>query len=128
MKTNNEYDIYCPFDAEKHKAKYINYLEVLILENGKVVYAVPSHQEKAIALACEKHGLTRDELVAMCPREYYFDYLKWLLGMAEAMAVWNGHYEAAEVTPKQAVALKKLKLMGIYKGPLPMITETRGKA
>lgn len=59
MKTNNEYDIYCPFDAEKHKAKYINYLEILILENGKVVYAVPSHQEKAIALACEKHGLTQ---------------------------------------------------------------------
>ena len=47
----NEYDIYRPFDAEKHKAKYSNYLEVLILEDGTVVYAIPSHQEKAIALA-----------------------------------------------------------------------------
>ena len=48
----NEYDIYRPFDAEKHKAKYSNYLEVLILEDRTVVYAIPSHQEKAIALAC----------------------------------------------------------------------------
>lgn len=23
LKTENEYDIYCPFDAEKQKAKYI---------------------------------------------------------------------------------------------------------
>ena len=128
MKTDNENDIYCPFDAEKHKAKYINYLEVLILEDGKVVYAVPSFTEKVIALACEKYGLTPDELKAMCPSEHYFDYLEWLLSMAGAMAVMNRHYYATKVTPRQAAALKKLKLMGIYKGPLPMITETRGKA
>ena len=85
----NEYDIYRPFDAEKHKAKYSNYLEVLILEDGTVVYAIPSHQEKAIALACEKHGLSRDELVAMCPREYYLDYMVWLLKMSGAIAVWT---------------------------------------
>ena len=42
-----EFDIYCDFDIEKHKETYTNYLEVLILENGTIVYAIPSHQMKA---------------------------------------------------------------------------------
>lgn len=42
-----KYDIYCDFNIQKHKETYINYLEVLILENGKVVYAIPGHQMKA---------------------------------------------------------------------------------
>lgn len=46
------YDIYCAFDLEKHKQTYVQYLEVVILEDGTVEYAVPSHQEKLIALAC----------------------------------------------------------------------------
>lgn len=44
------YDIYCAFDLEKHKQTYVQYLEVVILEDGTVEYAVPSHQEKLIAL------------------------------------------------------------------------------
>ena len=43
------YDIYCAFDLEKHKQTYVQYLEVVILEDGTVEYAVPSHQEKLIA-------------------------------------------------------------------------------
>lgn len=50
------YDIYCAFDLEKHKQTYVQYLEVVILEDGTVEYAVPSHQEKLIALACMKKG------------------------------------------------------------------------
>lgn len=38
-----------PFDIETHKKTFKNYLEVIILENGRIVYAVPSHQEKLIA-------------------------------------------------------------------------------
>lgn len=48
-----EYNLYSKFDIQKHKENYINYLEVLILENGEVEYAVPSHQDKAVALACK---------------------------------------------------------------------------
>ena len=44
------YDIYCAFDLEQHKQTYVQYLEVVILEDGTVEYAVPSHQEKLIAL------------------------------------------------------------------------------
>lgn len=56
------YDIYCAFDLEKHKQTYVQYLEVVILEDGTVEYAVPSHQEKLIALACQKKGVSRQEL------------------------------------------------------------------
>lgn len=42
----NEYSVYCDFDIKQHKKKYVNYLEVLIEKDGRIVYAVPSHQEK----------------------------------------------------------------------------------
>lgn len=72
---SKEYDIYSDFDLEQHKKKYVDYLEVLILEDGTVVYAVPSHQEKAIAVACAKLGVCRKELMDMCPPEYYADFM-----------------------------------------------------
>lgn len=47
------YDLHSDFDIEQHKKIFIHYLEVVIDENGKIMYAVPSHQEKQITLACE---------------------------------------------------------------------------
>ena len=47
---SEEYTLYCPFDIEKHKKTFINYLEVVILEDGTIEYAVPSHQEKQFSL------------------------------------------------------------------------------
>lgn len=55
-----EYSIYSDFDMECHKNTFTNYLEVVIGENGKIMYAVPSHQEKLIKLACEKLNVTRE--------------------------------------------------------------------
>lgn len=119
----NEYSVYCDFDMEKHKEKYVNYLEVLIEPDGKIVYAVPSHQEKAIALACQKLGLTRTELQDMCPREYYFDYMTWLLKISGAIAVWNEYCVAPMATVKQVGVIRRLKMLGLYKGAVPLITE-----
>ena len=90
-------------------------------ENGTVMYAVPSHQEKAIALAEEKLGKTRKEISDMCPREFYFDYLNWLLSLTGAIAVWNDDVSASAITVKQAAALRALKLNGLYKGKIPKI-------
>ena len=56
VKMENEYDIYRPFDAEKHKAKYSNYLEVLILEDGTVVYAI-RHIRRSHRLGLREAGL-----------------------------------------------------------------------
>ncbi|GAB6761703.1 hypothetical protein [Bacillus cereus] len=35
-----------PFDIETHKKCFVDYLEVVIDEEGTVMYATPSHQEK----------------------------------------------------------------------------------
>lgn len=35
--------LYQPFDIEVHKENFINKLEIVILEDGSAVYAVPSH-------------------------------------------------------------------------------------
>ena len=114
-----KYDVYCDFDLEKHKETYINYLEVMIDKDGKIMYAVPSHQEKAIEMACESKGVDRAELSKLCPKEYYFDFLTWLLMQSGAMAVWNEYYQSYNVTRAQYASLRRLKLAGVYKGALP---------
>lgn len=113
-----EYSVYSDFDMEQHKKAFINYLEVVIDENGKIMYAVPSHQEKLIRLACKKLNVTRDELNAMCPEEYYFDFVKWLCKASGACAVWNNHIEKYELTERQIKALKELKDNGLYHGEI----------
>ena len=123
----NEYNLYCEFDLEKHKATYVKYLEVLIDSDGKVMYAVPSHQEKAIKVACEKLGITRDELKKMCPREFWFDFMRWLCKIAGLVAVWNDDCEYWEPTVKQVGKLRQLKMEGLYTGPIPKISEMRGE-
>lgn len=116
-----EYNIYCKFDADKHKAKYINYLEVLISRSGEIMYAVPSHQEKAIELACKELGITRDELSRRCPEEYHFDFLRWLLMISGSAAVWNCTCFAPCPTKEQIGALRMLKLKGLYRGEIPEV-------
>lgn len=115
----SEYNLHSEFDIEKHKAKYVNYLEVIIDADGKVMYAVPSHQEKCIALACKKLGVTRDELNAMCPREFYFNFMRWLCEITGAVAVWDYNCEYWECTVKQIGMLRRLKMEGLYKGDIP---------
>lgn len=114
-----DYNLYCNFDLEKHKQTYVNYLEVLICEDGTVVYAVPSHQEKAIALACSRLHVTRETLEMMCPHEYYGDYMTWLCMAARVVAVWNAHCVAVYPTSKQIAALRRLKMAGVYTGSIP---------
>ena len=120
-----EYNLYSKFDIQKHKENYINYLEVLILENGEVEYAVPSHQDKAVALACKKLNKTKKEIEDMCPREYYCDYLTWLLGITGSISVWGNcseHFIVYKtINKKQIATLKKLKKHGLYKGNVPII-------
>lgn len=111
-----EYNVYSDFDIEQHKRVFTNYLEVIIDEDGKIMYAVPSHQEKLIKLACEKLNVTREELNAMCPKEYYLDFMTWLCKVSGACAVWNNHIEKYELTEHQTKSLKTLKDNGLYRG------------
>lgn len=115
------YDLHSKFDIQKHKVTFAGYLEVIIDENGTVMYAVPSHQEKALALAAKKLGKTREEISDMCPREFYFDYLNWLLSLTGSVAVWDKSISAPAITAKQIAVLRSLKLNGLYKGKIPEI-------
>ena len=121
------YSIYCEFDPKKHKEKFVHYLEVIIEEDGHVLYAVPSHQEKMIELACKKYGITRDELNDRCPKEYYFDFLTWLSMLTGAIAVWEHQYIGASASKKQRSRLRQLKLYGLYNGPLPQSCDNISK-
>ena len=121
----SKYDMTCDFDMEKHKETYKNYIEVIIDRKGYIQYAVPSHQEMAKRMACEAKGITEEELLDLCPREYYCDFLTWLLMQTGAMAVWTIGYVAPTVTRAQYRALRRLKLGGVYHGALPNISVSK---
>lgn len=46
--------LHSPFSITVHKRTFTNYLEVVITSDGTIMYAVPSHQEMLIYLACKK--------------------------------------------------------------------------
>lgn len=110
------YDLYCKFDIEKHKQTYIHYLEVVLFPDGHIEYAVPSHQEKLIAIACEKLNVSREELFAMCPEDYFFDVLVWLCNLTQCVSIWTNGITTSdkyELTREQIEMLDKLKDEGI---------------
>lgn len=118
MTPNEEYNCnWSKFDIKQHKEHYVNYFEAVILEDGTVEYAHPSHQEKLANLACNKLNISRPELVAMCPPDYYFDFITWLCQQANAIAVWVDRYEGI-ANKRQITKLKQLKIEGIYLGSL----------
>lgn len=75
-----------------------------------------------IALACQKKGVSRQELNDLCPREYYYDFLTWLCMQANAVAVWNNDCcYGLSINRKQIGTLRKLKMAGVYGGTIPKI-------
>lgn len=107
--------LYRPFDIETHKKTFTNYLEVIILEDGTVTYATPSHQEKLIQLARERHNLSRDEVSNLCPEEYYCDFMVWLCQITGAVALWNEMMQGY-ANEKQKEVIEVLKREGLYHG------------
>jgi hypothetical protein len=105
------------FDAKTHSKTFINYLEVVIHEDGTIEYAIPSHQEKLIAIAMKQLSVSRDELAAMCPPEFYFDFITWLCQITRCLSVWTEGYIGHPST-KQKEALNRLQKQGIYKGAI----------
>lgn len=114
------YGLHSEFDIEKHKQTFVHYLEVVIDRDGKIMYAVPSHQEKMISGACKCLCVTRDELNALCPKEWYWDFMKWLSKISGLMAVWETHCEVYEPTKQQIATLRRFKLAGLYTGKIPL--------
>ena len=113
--------VYSDFDIEQRSETFIHYLEAVIDENGKIMYAIPSHQEKLISLACEKLNVTREELNAMCPQEYYCDFMDWLCKMSGSCA--ENFIRCDKLTEQQIKALQMLKENGLYLGEIPRMED-----
>lgn len=112
---NQQAILHRPFDIETHKATFTNYLEVILLENGDIVYATPSHQEKLIQIACDTLQITRDELNTLCPPEFYFDFMRWLCQITHCVAVWN-QYILGIPNPQQEETLHLLIKEQLFHG------------
>lgn len=115
---NDEYNLYCRFDIDKHKKTFINYLEVVILEDGTIAYAVPSHQEKAIRIACEKLQCDRDYFIDVISKDHLIDWYEWLIDTAGVIMVWDRQVHYHTVTQAQIDSLNNLKNAGLYFGPI----------
>ncbi|MCU7667474.1 hypothetical protein [Bacillus thuringiensis] len=112
---NQQQILRSPFNLEIHKKEFIDYLEVIIDENGTIMYAVPSHQEKLISIACSKLKITRDELFKQCPVEYYFDVMPWLCEVSDCVALWTSRMEG-KANKKQEETIEKLTEEDLYLG------------
>lgn len=106
-----------PFDIGVHKDTFINYLEVIIDNAGVIHYAVPSHQEWLIRYICERDNITRSDLMSMCPKEFWFCFIDWLVMIADCISVW-GDFIIGVPNEIQLSALKMLAMHGLYKGVL----------
>lgn len=97
----------------------LNVFEGLILPDGTLVEALPSHTSKAESLCLKKLGINREELWKRCPKEASGHYMEWLLNICGAISVWATFYKIGterELTKEQYLTLRDLKLRGIYKG------------
>lgn len=110
-----------PFSVERHKAApYHITLEVMIAPDGTIEYAIPSHQEYLIQKTMERYQWSRQKLMDACPPEYYFNFLEWLVQESGGyLPVWEQCTLNWPVTKKQAAALRKLKMAGLFKGAIP---------
>lgn len=115
------YDVYCDFDVKRHKRQYFHYLEVVITRDGVVHYAVPSHDEYLIHEAMRRLGISRDDLVELCPKDKFTDYRAWLSEQAGgAICVYSRSVQIyGAITHEQYNTLLMLQKEGVYEGPIP---------
>lgn len=107
MKHKEVYDVYSKFDIDKHAKTFINYLELVIDENGVVYYAVPSHTIFLENLLKRRLGEIAFRSMSMC-KEAFIDYAGWLCDKSKCIMVWNNFY-VGKANFRQLEMLKKLK-------------------
>lgn len=126
----NSQILYKPFDINTHKANFINYLEIIITKDGKIVYAIPSHANKLECIYAMSKGLDPNDyqdkfdfwqavksfVSKACPRERYFDYMDWLCEETGAISVWGKPNSKIIGTPNdiQKEVIELLKTEDLY--------------
>jgi hypothetical protein len=113
-----------PFDINTHKDVFIDYLEIVILSDGTIEYAVPSHLEKLFQIACDKYKTTKESLLKTFQEESRtngicgdIDPFESLMRMTGAIPVWNMMHMGT-CNEAQAASLDKLRQERLYTGPI----------
>ena len=93
------------FDINTHKNNFINYLEVIILKDGTIKYAVPSHEQFLIQLYIDTYNVTREELITLIPIEEI--PIRWLIKRLGVISVWyKSIVRPSVITKEQETILK----------------------
>ena len=102
--------LYEPFDIKKHVANFICYCEVVIWPDGKIEYAVPSHQQKLIDCYAQIEGISHEEAYQQCKDDWsLYDSLMKKTGICQ---IWYDHvYNEVPLTDAQ---LKSINMLIIY--------------
>lgn len=91
---------------------FIHYFEAIILPNGTVKLAIPSHIECVIRLVCELENITRDELKLSIPSSA--DPLRYLLDKYCMVSVWyNTIITPESISPLQEQTISSLESNGL---------------
>ena len=112
--------LHSPFDVETHKKTFINYLEVIIRNDGTIEYAVPSHMIKLQQI----YGKTMDEVFEEYHHQYrnepadvamLLDPIEWLCKKTECISVWESGYTGI-INDAQRKSLQLLHDNDLYLG------------
>lgn len=116
-----------PFDIETHKKTFIHYLEIVILEDGTIVYAVPSHNKKLESICCKNLGIDINFEYSPNPQlthdfklkhgNNWWDWEDYLYETSKAICVWENMYKGRP-NIKQLNQLKILKENNLYLGEI----------
>lgn len=103
---SNEY-LYMDFHARVHGQVFIDYCEVILWPDGKVEYAMPSHNEALIKAYANKHNIARDDVV----EKFYnnFDCYEEMMRDTGIVQIWYDRlYNCTNLTHEQLDALGTL--------------------
>ena len=110
------YDVYSDFDIEKHKQTFIHYFETILLPDGTVKYAVPSHQMAVENYLAKTLCKTKEQVWKMCPKSRYGDYAEWLCEKSGCIMMWETFcISPPEITQAQKDKKNELIIAGVYR-------------
>lgn len=90
--------LHSPFDFKTHNETFFYYCEVVILPDGTIEYATPSHIEKLFEVYAKKHNLSVEDAKQKFIAD--FDFFDNLMRDTGLMLVWY-EYEKHLVIPTE---------------------------
>lgn len=97
--------------VKKDPLKWINYCEIIILNNGAIELATPSHQEKLIELYCKYEGITKEQFKKEFPRE--LDIVSFICEKYSLISIWYRQVICTKPNRFQKRTLDLLKKNGL---------------